>query len=151
MEEELREETVDHEDEEDELDGGAQDLRGGGGESERGDKGVVRVEAEAKEEGNGAERELTEHGSGERDGFAAKAEPGFDDLLPGVDVVLVLAREELAHLGVDAVDISGEEEHCEEDRHGERVDGGHALAAFRIAGWGGTVTRSMRVAGSLNR
>ena len=61
------------------------------------------------------EGELAEDGGGERDGLAAEAEAGLDDLLPGVDVVLVLAGEELAHLGVDAVDVGGEGEDGEQD------------------------------------
>ena len=49
-------------------------------------------------------------------GFAAEAEAGLDDLLPGVDVVLVLAGEELAHLGVDAVDVGGQREDDQQQR-----------------------------------
>ena len=89
----------------------------------------VGVEAQAGEECKGGEGELAEDGGGEGDGFAAEAETGFDDLLPGVDVVLVLAGEELAHLEVDAVDVGGEGEDREEKEEGDGVGvgGGHLL------------------------
>ena len=126
-EEELREEAVEDEDEEDEFDGGAGDLSGAGSAGERGDQGGVGVEAEAGEQSQGDESELAEDGGGESDGFAAEAEAGFDDLLPGVNVVLVFAGEELAHLEVDAVDVGGEgEDHEEkEERDGVGVSGCH--------------------------
>ena len=85
------------------------------------EQGGVGVEAEAEEQGDGGEGELAEDGGGEGDGLAAKAEAGLDELFPGVDVVLVLAGEELAHLGVDTIDVSGEGEDGEEDGEGEEV------------------------------
>jgi hypothetical protein len=50
--------------------------------------------------------------------------------LPGVDVVLVLAGEELAHLGVDAVDVGGQGEDGEKNEEGEEVGGAHGRAFF---------------------
>ena len=101
---------------------------------ERGDEGGLGVEAEAGEQSEGDEGELTEDGGGEGDGFAAEAEAGLDDLLPGVDVVLVLAGEELAHLEVDAIDVGGQGEdgEQEEEREGVGVGGGHLLPRFLL-------------------
>ena len=87
------------------------------------------VEAQTGEECKRGEGELAKDGGREGDGLATEAETGFDDLLPGVDVVLVLAGEELAHLEVDAVDVSGEGEDREEKEEGDGVGigGGHLL------------------------
>ena len=133
-EEELGEEAVEDEDEENEFEGGADDCSGAGSVGERGDEGGVGVEAEAGEESESDEGELAEDGGGEGDGFAAEAEAGLDDLFPGVDVVLVLAGEELAHLEVDAIDVGGEGEDGEEDEEGEGVGvgGGHLPPRFLL-------------------
>ena len=73
------------------------------------------VEAQAEEQCQGRDSELTQDGGGEGDGFATEVKEGLDDLLPGVDVVLILAGKELAHLGVDAVDVSDEGEYGQQD------------------------------------
>ena len=73
------------------------------------------------------EGELAEDGGGEGDGLAAEAEAGLDDLFPGVDVVLILAGEKLAHLEVDAIDVGGEGEDSQENNEcdGIGVGGDH--------------------------
>ena len=114
-EEDLRDEAVEDEDEEDELEGGADDLGKAGDVDELREEGGVGVEAEAGEKGDGGEGKQAEDGGGECDGLAAEAEAGFGELLPGVDVVLVFAGEELAHLGVDAVYVGGQRKDGEED------------------------------------
>ena len=72
---------------------------------------------------------MAEDGGGEGDGFAAEAETGFDELFPGVDVVLVLAGEELAHFEVDAVDVGGQGEDGEEKDEARRRRRWRSLAA----------------------
>ena len=59
----------------------------------------------AKEHADDRNGDLTENRDRKRDGLARKRNARLDDLFPRVDVVLVLAREELAHLGVDPVDV----------------------------------------------
>ncbi len=88
---------------------------------------VAGVEAEAGKEGESGQGQLAEDGGGEGYGFAAEAEAGFGYLLEGIDVVLVLAGEELAHFEVDTVDVGGEGEDSEEKNEGDGVDvgGGH--------------------------
>ncbi len=115
-EEELREEAVEDEDEKNEFEGGADDCSGAGSVGERRDQSGVGVEAKAGEQSKCDQGELAEDGGGEGDGFAAEAEAGLDDLFPGVDVVLVLAGEELAHFEVDAIDVGGEGEDSQENR-----------------------------------
>ena len=126
-EEELGQEAVEDQDEEDELAGGANDLSGAWSTDERGNESGLGVEAEAGEQREGDQGELAQDGSGESDGFAAEAEAGFDDSLPRVDVVLVFAGEELAHLEVDTIDVGGQGEDGEEEEERESVGvcGGH--------------------------
>src|ERR1700678_3515049 len=120
-EEELREEAVEDEDEKDEFAGCADDLAEAGSARKRWDECGLGVEAQAGEESERGEGELAKDRGGESDGFAAKAEAWFDDLLPGVDVVLVLAGEKLAHLGVDAVDVGSQGKDREEQEEGDGV------------------------------
>ena len=42
--------------------------------------------------------------------FAAHVQPGFDALLVGFDVFLEFAREELAHLGIETVNVRDQRE-----------------------------------------
>ncbi len=74
----------------------------------RGDGRRVGVEAEAEEQREGGERELAEDEAERATDSRPRRRRGSTELLPGIDVVLVLAGEELAHLGVDAVDVGGE-------------------------------------------
>ncbi len=74
-------------------------------------------ETQAEEGSDGGEGELAEERCGERGGLAGEAETGLYGLLPGVDVVLILAGEELAHLGVDTVDVG--DQHQDEEEEGE--------------------------------
>ena len=103
-------------------------------QADTGAEGECGEEAQAEEDAEGGDGELAEERGGEGDGFAAETEAGFDDLLPGVDVVLVLAGEELAHLGVDAVDVGDEREDGEEDGE-QRWLGRASCAASLYASW----------------
>ena len=131
-EEDLREEAVEDEDEEDEFEAARTTAPVLGVRASEGDERGVGVEAQAGEQREGSEGELTEDGGGEGDGLAAEAEAGLDDLFPGVDVVLILAGEELAHLEVDAIDVGGEREDGEENKEcdGVGVGGGHCRLAW---------------------
>ena len=120
-EEDLGDEAVEEEDEENELADGGGELAPEGAAAEEDGGG----EAQAEDEGDGGDGELAEDGGGLRDGLAAETDAGFDALLPGVDVVLILAGEELAHLRVDAVDIGGDGEDAEEEGEDEEGDGAH--------------------------
>lgn len=126
-EEQLRQEAIEDEDEDNEFAGRADDLACARRAGERGDEGGVGVEAEARKQGKRDQGELAEDRGREGDGLAAEAETRFDDLFPGVDVVLVFAGEEFAHLEVDAVDVGGEgeDEQEEEECDGVGVGRGH--------------------------
>ena len=113
-EEDLRNEAIKHEQQQDELGGGAGDLREAGRVKDCVLRGIVRVKVEAEEQGDAGERELAQDGGGERGRLAAEAQAGLQQLLPRVDVVLVLAGEKLAHLGVDAIDVGREGEDAEQ-------------------------------------
>ena len=104
-------------------------------------------EAQAEDHAEGGDGELAEDGRGECHRFAAEAKAGLNDLFPCVDVVLVFAGEELAHLGVDAVDVGYEREDGEEDDERDGLNGRHARTRFMRVGCS---ARSMRPLGRLN-
>ena len=55
-----------------------------------------------------AKRKLLQHGGAERGMFARKADQRLDLFFPLVEIVLHLARQDLAELGVDAADVGRE-------------------------------------------
>ena len=68
------------------------------------------VEPQASKERKRGEGKLAKDGGGEGDGLAAEAEARFDDLFPGVDIVLIFTGEKLPHLEVDPIHVGGEGE-----------------------------------------
>ena len=80
------------------------------------------------------------------EGFTAEAHAGLDAFFPGVDVVLILAGEELAHLAVDTIHVGGEGEEDEEEKE---KDGGQHLGGpllYRLL-WGGVFVCGVFVCG----
>ena len=63
-----------------------------------------------------AMQSLRQHRHGERSSLAAHMQPRFDVLLVGVDVLLELARQELAHLGVQAIHVGDQRQQRHQDQ-----------------------------------
>ena len=74
----------------------------------------------ADEDADAGRAELRQHGHGERGAFAADMQTRLDPFLINVDVFLELARQELAHLGMQAVHIGdeGEQPHQHQQQDG---------------------------------
>ena len=64
----------------------------------------------ADQHADAGHRELRQHRHRHRRPLAADVQARLDPLLIGFDVFLELAREELAHLGVEAIDVGDERE-----------------------------------------
>ncbi len=62
----------------------------------------------AEAESDEAQGELLQNRSAEGGVLAAEAELRLDQLLPGVEIFLHLAGQNLAELGVDAADVRGQ-------------------------------------------
>jgi hypothetical protein len=137
--------------EEDDDQHGAEDILtdlGGRGASER----VADKNDGAEDHRQAGERKLHQHSGREGDVFAAHAQARLEMLFPGVDVLLKLTGEELAHLGVHAVDVRGQGENdeqndgdqCRDERHRTGLRRAGFLAARPLTGTAGPPLRSGR-------
>src|SRR5258707_196909 len=75
----LGQQSVEDEYQKDQFAGGTDDLRGAGGAGEGGKEGGVGVEAQAEEERNSRQGELTKDGGGEGNRLATKVEARLND------------------------------------------------------------------------
>src|SRR5690348_13927085 len=88
---------------------------------------AVVKEQDPEEQGDAGERKLREDGRGEPDVLAAEAESRLDALLPGVDVFLEFAGEELAHFGIETVHVGGQGEDGQQERNDYTASDGHGF------------------------
>ncbi len=94
-------------------------------DEDQADGGLHQVEANpallheqhvADEHADAGHGELCQHGHRHRGALAAHMETRFHPLFVGLNVLLELAREEFAHLGVEAIDIGDQRQQAEQNQ-----------------------------------
>ena len=139
-EEDVREEAIEQDDDEDDAEDDLGDLLPA---SAVADAGALEKE-HAEDQRQAGQGEIHEDGRGELDAVALHAKARFDALLPEVDVFLELAGQELAHLGIEAIDVGREGEHDQQQGDGDGRDDAHGLRLLCAFFRAGFVLRSMR-------
>jgi len=104
-----------------------------------GEKRCTIEEDRAEAEGDQAQGELLQDRRAEAGVLAGETQLRLDEFLPSVEVLLDLAGEDFAELGVDAADVRGQRLNQDQQNDEENEERGHGCLTF--------AARSMRPCG----